>query len=81
MTGLIRWLPLLYLVSGLIAVFVGFTDAWRGPDDARAGALVAPSIRDNPLSYRPVYIPPLPGLASGGSSSEGGTGGGWSFGK
>lgn len=81
MTGLIRLLPLIYLFFGLSVVAVGLTEAWKGPNDAHTGAVVAPSIRDNPLSYRPVYIPPLPGQYSGGSSSDGGTGGGWSFGK
>lgn len=81
MNGLIGWLPLLYLIVGLNVVAIGFWDAWKGPDSHRDGAVVSPSIRDNPLSYRPVYIPPVPGQYPDGSSSSGGTSGGWSFGK
>lgn len=79
---MIRWLPLLYLLTGMVAVAIGFADGWRGPDDTRRGGVVAPSIRDNPYSYRPVYVPPLPGLSDDDDpASSGGTSGGWSFGK
>ncbi|MES2643470.1 MAG: hypothetical protein V4850_28560 [Myxococcota bacterium] len=64
------------LLGAIAALLVGFMvlTGWA-PASAPRGK-VPESVRANPGSYRPVYIPTYRGGSSGG-----GSGGGWSGGK
>jgi hypothetical protein len=57
-----------FLFAAIAAYFV-----WTGPIATPPGTRVPESVRANPASYRPVYVPTIRG--SGGGS------GGWSGGK
>jgi hypothetical protein len=59
----------------LVLLAVGATEVFRIYVAAPPVTQSNPSVRENPASYRPVYVPILRGGSGGGSS------GGWSGGK